>query len=103
MTTLKVKLCSSIANRTIGLIGKTKPGPLMFFTRFGIHTFGMRFPLDIIVLDDNSVVVELKQGLEPNHIFLWPLKFNKVVELPEGCIKTKKIKIGSKLSLKMIS
>ncbi len=102
MTSLRVKLCSSIANRTIGLIGKIKPEPLMFLTRFGIHTFGMRFPLDVIVLDNSSVVVELKQSLEPNHIFLWPLKFSKVVELPEGYIRTKKIKIGSKLSLKMV-
>ena len=102
MATLKVKLCSSIANRTIGQIGKTKPEPLMFFTRFGIHTFGMRFPLDIIVLDDNSVVVELKQSLEPNRVFFWPPKFNKVLELPEGYIRTKKIKIGSNLSLKMV-
>ena len=102
MATLKVKLCSSIANRTIGQIGKTKPEPLMFLTRFGIHTFGIRFPLDIIVLEDNGTIVKLKQGLKPNHIFFWPLKFNKVLELPEGYIKTRKIKIGSKLSLKMV-
>jgi uncharacterized protein len=102
MNTLRVKLCSSITDRTIGLIGKNKSEPLMFLTRFGIHTFGMKFPLDIIVLDDNNVVVKLQEDLKPNHVFFWSLKFKKVIELPVGYIKTKKIKGGSKISLEMI-
>jgi uncharacterized membrane protein (UPF0127 family) len=102
MIKVKVRLCSSITNRTFGQIGKKEPEALMFLTRFGIHTFGIKFPLDILVLDSNNVVVKLKKSLNPNRVFFWPLKFDKVLELPGGYIGGKNINIGSKISLEMV-
>lgn len=82
-----------------GLIGKRKPEAILLKTRFGIHTFGLRFPIDILVLDSQNGVVVMKHNLKPNRFFIWPPKFSKVIELPLGTIKEKKIKIGTEIKL----
>ena len=97
MNTLKVKLLKSLRDRGIGLIGKKKPETIMFYTRFGIHTFGMKFPIDVLILDEDDKVVKLVENLKPNKIFFWPPKFKKVLELPSGFIKNNKIEIGGKI------
>jgi uncharacterized membrane protein (UPF0127 family) len=97
--TIKAKNCSKILDKSLGLIGKTTPQPIFFKTRFGIHTLGLLFPIDVMILDDNFKVTKLKSGLKPNKIFLWNPKFENVLELPEGWIKKKKIKLGKQIKL----
>lgn len=99
MIKLKVKLVKNFKDKTIGLIGQTQPKPILFFTRFGIHTFGLKFPIDVVILNKNDEVVKLKENLRPNRIFLWPVQYNKVLELPQGFIKKNKIKISRKIIL----
>ncbi len=102
MIVLKVKLYSSIKDRTIGLIGHKNPEPVMFLTRFGIHTFGVGFPLDIVVLNNKNVVVKLEKELKPNRFFFWPVKYKKVLELPSGYIVKNGIKCGSEIDLTIL-
>jgi len=85
MTTLNVKKLNWL-KAIIGLIGKNKPEPILFKTRFGIYTFFMRFPIDVIILDNKYKVVKLKENLKPNSIFVWNPKYNIVLELPAGTI-----------------
>jgi len=84
-----------------GLIG-SKPQPILFKTRFGIHTIGVRYPIDVIILDRKNIVQKIKEGLQPNSLFFWNPSFNKVVELPHGTIKDKKLKINQKIALEYI-
>ena len=72
---------------------------VFFKTRFGIHTFFLRFPIDIVILDQNDKVVCLKKKLKQNRIYLWPVKFEKVIELAEGEIDRLNLKIGSKVEI----
>jgi len=102
MINIKVKFAQSIKDRGIGLIGYKYAEPVMFLTHFGIHTLGIKFPIDVLVLDKDNKVVKLKEGLKPNRFFVWHPKFKKVIELPEGFIKKNRIKLGSKISLKMV-
>jgi uncharacterized membrane protein (UPF0127 family) len=102
MIRLKVRLFSTIKDRFFGLSGKDKPEPALFLTRFGIHTFGLRFPLDIVILDGKDKVVKLEKSLKPNSLFFWPIRYNKVLELPAGAIGKHRVKIGSKTHLKMV-
>lgn len=102
MIEIKVELYSSIKDRGLGLIGKDKPEAVMFITRFGIHTLGLKFPIAVIVLDKNNFVVKLSENLKPNRFFVWPIKYDKVLELPAGFIKKNGVKVGSKIGLKLI-
>lgn len=99
MVKLKVKYLTSLKDKTLGLIGKEFPSPLYFKTHFGIHTIGLKFPIDVIILDSRNKVVRLKENLAPNWIYFWPPFFNRVIELPLGTIKKEKIKIGSIINL----
>ncbi len=82
-----------------GLIGDKHARGILIQTRFGIHTFGLRFPIDIIVLDRDDIVRVVKHSFKPNGIFLWPIRYDIVLELPQGMIKEKGITIGEKLAL----
>jgi hypothetical protein len=99
---LRVKEAKSLKDRVIGLIGKDKPFSLILRTHFGIHTFGLKFPIDVLVLDNEGKVMAISNNLKPNRIFLWNPLYEKVVELPSGTIKTKGISVNSKIEVKLI-
>jgi uncharacterized membrane protein (UPF0127 family) len=84
--------------KVIGLLGRTEAETIVFETRFGIHTFFLRFPLDLIVLDDKKVV-RLAKTVQPNRIVFWDIRFKTVIELPAGTLKKTHTKIGDFVSL----
>lgn len=94
--TLEVK---KLRNTTFGLMGKDKAYPIYFKTRLGIHTFFLKFPIDVVILDKQKRVVKLVENLSPNSFLLWNLKYNNVIELPYGTIKRKGIILGKKIHL----
>lgn len=98
MVTLKVKQLNFLES-IVGLIGVKKPYPVFFKTHFGIHTFGLSFPIDVLILNNQNRVVRLSENLAPNHIFIWPIVYNQVVELPENSITKTGIKIGDLVKL----
>lgn len=95
MTTITAFFAQNLVEKARGLIGK-KPSPLFFQTRFGIHTFGMHYPIDVAILDDKQNVVAMKTSLQPNRIFLWNIKYKNVLELPAGKYR---LKCGNKIRL----
>ena len=85
-----------------GLIGKNEPENLLITTHFGIHTFGLKFPIDVVILDKNNKVVSIKQGLKPYSIFLWNPMYEKVIELPSGTIREKSIGMHDTIDLTLV-
>jgi hypothetical protein len=85
--------------KTLGLMFKKRAYPLFFETRFGIHTFFLNFPIDVIILDNKNQVIKLKRNLRPNRLFFWNPKCKRVLELPEGEITKKKIKKSDLIDL----
>lgn len=100
MTTIKVKKLNGI-EQIKGLMFLNKAENVLLQTRFGIHTFGLRFPIDVLILDNNNRVVKIKKGLKPNRIFLWNIKYDKVIELPNGEVNKNKIETGTSLTLNL--
>jgi uncharacterized membrane protein (UPF0127 family) len=99
MTSLEVTFLQSLREKTIGLLGANKAHAVVLKTRFGIHTFGMKFSIDVLVLNQDNTVMTLVENLHPNLIFVWPPRFDTIIELPAGGIKKHKISIGEKLKL----
>ena len=100
MVFLKVKTLKSLKDKAIGLIGKKHAFPVTFKTRFGIHTFGLKFPIDVLILNNKNRVVLLKKNMLPSRIFIWPIQYDTVVELPKGEIERLKINTGNHIVLK---
>lgn len=101
VTRIKVKNLTGF-DKTRGLIGAKKAYPVFFQTHFGIHTFGLNFPIDVLILDRNNKIVKIVERLKPNRLFFWDLRFNNVVELPEKEIKKQGIKLKDIIKLTII-
>lgn len=88
------KYAQTLLDNVIGLIGKNRSVSMVFHTRFGIHTFGMRFPIDVLILDKTNKIVRIKENLFPNRIFFWNPLYDTVLELPAGTINKTKSELG---------
>ena len=82
-----------------GLLGTKRPRTVWFLTRWGIHTFGMRYPIDVIILDKRGNVQVLRKQLLPQRFFFWNPRYNLVIEAPVGTIREKKITKGLHIAL----
>jgi len=82
-----------------GLIGVQKIEPVFFTTGWGIHTYGVLYPIDVVILDKNNRVVKIRKGLLPNRFFFWNPRHKTVVELPAGTIEKMGISVGSAMKL----
>jgi uncharacterized protein len=65
----------------------------------GVHTLGMRFPIDVVYLSKDKVVVHLEQGLPPWRFAPVRLKASSVLELPEDTLRTTGTTIGDELEI----
>lgn len=99
MITIKVKKLSSFLDKSRGLIGYNKIEPVLLSTRFGIHTFGVKYPIDVLILDNNRKVKKIVRNLKPLRIAIWNPSYNTVIELPAGYIKKHNINLGSAIDI----
>ena len=90
------KFAKSFLDRGLGLLIKSNPRTLVFKTRFGIYTFFLKQPIDVVILDKNLKVVKLKENLKPNKLFFWNPKYFWINEFPKKTINSK-IKIGNQI------
>lgn len=87
MFTLSVKKLNFV-NSIVGLIGKKNPEPVFIKTRFGIHTFGLKYSIDILVLEKSGKeenvfkIVQIKKNLSPNRLFFWNFRYSHLIEIP---------------------
>jgi len=96
---IKVKLATSLWDSFFGLIDKRNTPPMQFRTRFGIHTFFLSYPIDILVLDSELRVKVTKKNLLPFNFFFYNPTYYNVIELEAGFIAKNKINLGDKIEL----
>ncbi|MBF8249919.1 MAG: hypothetical protein HW400_520 [Candidatus Levybacteria bacterium] len=102
MIKLSIREAQNLKEKVQGLIGQNKPFALMLKTHFGIHTFGLKFPIDVLILNNENIVVSMRKYLKPNRIFLWNPRHKKVIELPSGTIEKKAIKINIPIDISIL-
>lgn len=93
-----VRFAYSHGERSVGLLRDSVPAALMLRTRWGIHTIGMRFPIDCLILDDRMRVQRVAQNLAPGHFLFWNPRWQNVVELPSGAIAESHTAVGDVLA-----
>src|SRR5215472_17354965 len=91
-------------SRLRGLVGTTsgefRAGRALWIVPcHGVHTLAMRFPLDLIYLDREGVVVELRAQVQPWRFA--PISFHaaSVLELPSGAIRRSGTGIGDTVEI----
>jgi len=97
-----VIVAKRLLERMKGLIGKKglENGESLWIKPCkSVHTFGMRFPIDIIFLDRESRVVALKKNFLKNHITPLYFKAVSVLELPAGTIEMTDTRTGDRIEI----
>jgi uncharacterized protein len=65
----------------------------------GVHTFAMRFPIDVVYLDSDKVVVHLEKNLKPWRLAPVRLRATSVLELPGNTLTSTKTAIGDEIEI----
>jgi len=91
---LKIKVANTFSKKLIGLMFKKNIDyGLLIPNCKSIHTFNMREPIDVLLLDSNYMVLMINKNVKPNKIvnFYTKEKHPYILELPKGA--SKKIKV----------
>ncbi len=96
-----IKLANNYSSKLQGLLKcKTANDCFIYIPDCNmIHTFFMRFIIDIVMLDNMGKVIYLKKKLKPFRV-AGCLKAKDTVELKEGCIDEFEIKTGDLIRVK---
>lgn len=94
-----VRTARTFTEKSEGLLKSTADAALFFRTRWGIHTFSMKFPIDCLVMDEEMKVVALRENLAPGRFFFWNPRYHNVLELPAGTIGRTGTEIGDAIEL----
>ncbi|KUK53774.1 MAG: hypothetical protein XD78_0949 [Desulfotomaculum sp. 46_296] len=96
-----LQIASNPLQRMSGLLGKNYlpyGEGLLLVPCNSIHTFFMRFPIDILFLDRFYKVLRIVENLQPYRLALH-LKAFQTVELPAGTVCKLNTEVGSNLTL----
>ncbi len=98
----RLQVAENLFARMKGLLGRralAEGEGLLIKPCKGIHTFGMRFPIDAVFLDNRNVVIAIRKDLASNR--LTPIYSNavSVLELPAGTADATDTKIGDEIEV----
>ena len=97
-----VEVADTFLTRFVGLLGRrgmAKDTGLWLNPSRGVHTFGMRFAIDVVALDAEMTVVGLYPDLRAWRIAATSAKTRSVLELPTGHIEASQLGLGERLLL----
>jgi len=100
----KVRKADNFVTRLVGLLKRTTLGPeeaLWLMPSKGIHTIGMKFPIDVVFLNKNHQVVGLVSGMAPYRLSSVHLRSFSVLELPNGTIRKSHTEIGDQFEISL--
>lgn len=93
------RLAGDSASRRQGLLGRAaldEDEALVIAPTQGIHTFGMRFALDVVFVDRTGTVLAVSSGVRPNRVRLCWRAF-AAIELGPGRTETADVKPGARI------
>jgi len=89
---------SSVFSKALGLMFHTKPKSLIFqFNKeqlIPLHMCFVFFPIDVVFLNSNKKVVEIKENFKPWTYYSPKNKAKYVIELPKDTIKNSRIELN---------
>jgi uncharacterized membrane protein (UPF0127 family) len=93
-------VADSFIKRFIGLMGKEnlpEGGGLLITPCNSIHMFFMNFPLDIVFINKDRIIVHLIENIKPWQVSKVVFDARSTLELPVGTISTSSTQVGDVL------
>ena len=76
-----MKVCTSFKDRLIGLMFKNElKEDYLFPNCKSIHTFFMKFNIDVIAINKNNQIIKIYKNVSPNKIIFMPTHTYAVLE-----------------------
>ncbi len=98
----RVTVAGNFFARLVGLLGTVKPDPQKAFyidPCMGLHTLGMKYPIDVVFLNSERKVIKLLPNLSPNRITRIMLSAKCAIELPPNTLSRDLFQIGDQLKI----
>jgi hypothetical protein len=98
-----IRMADSLWARLRGFLFQRKPvaGEGLFLTPCkGVHMYGMRFPLDVLIIDRTGLVIAAHPQLAPGRRTPVYPSAQYALELPSGAITETSTRVGDRLSWK---
>ena len=95
-----IRVAESGLTRIVGLLGERglPPGDgLLIVPSQGVHTWGMQFPIDIAVLDNDWNIMALRSSMGPFRVTRVFWKAAAVLELPAGLLEKTLTSVGDRI------
>jgi uncharacterized protein len=98
----QVEIAQTFLKRLIGLTGRSKMidgNGLYFPSCRSIHSFFMKFSIDVLFLDKEMHITKIVSCLKPNRLAFSPLQTRHTLELSCGALEKLQIKVGDAIKL----
>lgn len=106
----KVEAALTPASRSKGLLGREsmEPGEALWIVQFPfarfvpcptIHTFAMKFSIDVLFLDGGLAVSKVMEDMRPGRLSPWVPSARSILELPAGALKGS-VAVGDRLEMR---
>ena len=100
----RVGVAATRAERAVGLLSRTslEPGEALWIVPSrGVHTWGMRFAIDVVALDEAGTVIDCVPNMGP-----WRLRLPRrgtagVLELPAGTVAASHTSLGDQILIEL--
>ncbi|MFA7248146.1 MAG: DUF192 domain-containing protein [Dehalococcoidia bacterium] len=96
----RLRVAGNMLSRLKGLLGSAEPAPgdgLWIVPCSGVHTVGMRYPIDVVFLDRAGRIVATRPELRPLRAVPWVRHAHSALELRQGAIARCDLRTGDVL------
>lgn len=93
----RIRVAESGLSQIIGLLGERKltlGDGMLIVPSQGVHTFGMQFPIDVVVLDNDWKVLDIRKRMRPFLVTRIYFGAAAVLELPSGTVESSGTCVG---------
>jgi uncharacterized protein len=100
----RVAVATTRASRAVGLLSRSGLAPgeaLWIVPSRGVHTWGMRFAIDVLALDQEGRVIDCVSNLRPWRVRLPRRGTAGVLELAAGTLAASRTSLGHTIVLEL--
>jgi uncharacterized membrane protein (UPF0127 family) len=101
----KTEIAQTIFTRAKGLLGRKgleNGQALIIKDCNSIHTFFMRFPIDVVFVDRNDYVLRVVENIKPFRLSPVAWRASCTIELPVGVVKSSQTQKGDRLKIEPV-
>lgn len=92
-----IRVADTGLTRIVGLLGESRLAAgdgLLIVPSQGVHTWGMLFPIDIVILDGDWKAIAVRREMRPFRMTRIFFKASAVLELPAGTVDSTSTTVG---------